>query len=215
MNFKELHEAIPLTRFGKLKSLEMKPYGVNSDIILAMPGRHSEDTTPKGGDYVVMVTDSKVKWKRHQFKHDDIFKDIEKKATDVSYIQMMGKDPVAILSSFMASYYAVVVTGEDPSLHVHPDYSYLPGLNPGPFMRAAQALAVAEHRRYSQHEPKGGGRYLPLRFAHGIAEARWAAEDAIKVQRYGRPAVERLEREKGRPALTEDLLTHLATLATV
>jgi hypothetical protein len=202
MDFQTLHETIPLVRYGKEKVLEMKPY---PDITLAMPGRHAEETTPKGGDFVVMVTDSKVKWKRHQFKHSDLFHDIELKATDITHCQLMQKNAPTILVKFMESYLAVI-TGDDPRLHVFPDFSYLAGLNPGPFMRAVQCLAVAEHRRYAQHEAKFGGRYLPFRFTAGIAEGLWTAAAGSDVQKYGRPAVERLEKEHGRPLLTDRLM---------
>lgn len=191
MKFVELHEHIPLARYGKPKSLTMEPY---KGITLAMPGRHAEDTTPKGGDFVVMVTDSSIGWKKHQFKHDDIFNDVE-----VKY----EADLPTELDLFMRNYLEVIAVGTDPAKLVHP--VSLPGMNVKTFMDAIQCLAVAEHRRYAQHEPKFGGRFLPFRFAAGIAEGLWTAHDAIQKQRFGRPAVERLEKQKGMPVLTQKL----------
>ena len=190
MKFSELHEHIPLARYGKPKSLTMEPY---KGITLAMPGRHAEDTTPKGGDFVVMVTDPGMKWRKHQFTHDDIFNDVEVKS---------GEDKLFV-DTFMNNYLAVIATDAEPKDTMKMD---LPGVDPLTFLCAVQCLAVAEHRRYHQHELKFGGRFLPFRFAAGIAEGLWTAQDAIDVQKYGRPAVERLEKKKGVPALTQKLL---------
>jgi hypothetical protein len=202
MDFQTLHDTIPYARFGKEKSLEMKPY---PDITLGLPGRHAEDTSPKGGDFVVMVTDPHVKWKRHQFKHSDLFHDIELKATDHTYAKLMQKDADAILLQFMEAYLAVI-QGDDPSSHCFVEFDYLAGLRGGPFLRAVQCLAVAEHRRYHQHEAKFGGRFLPFRFVAGIAEGLWTASAGTDVQKYGRPAVERLEKTNGTPILTKKLM---------
>lgn len=193
MKFAELHEHIPLARYGKPKSLTMEPY---KGITLAMPGRHAEDTSPKGGDFVVMVTDPSVGWKRHQFKHDDIFNDIEDKHNH-------APDLPTELDLLMRNYIEVIAIGTDPKTLVLP--RSLPGIDSLVFLHAVQCLAVAEHRRYAQHEPKFGGRFLPFRFAAGIAEGLWTAHDAIQKQRFGRPAVERLEKDKGVPVLTQML----------
>lgn len=193
MKFSELHEHIPLARYGKPKSLTMEPY---KGITLAMPGRHAEDTTPKGGDFVVMVTDAGMKWKKHQFKHDDIFYDVEVKADHNP--EHMG--------FFMGQYLNVIAAGDDPMKIKLGDGITLAGIDFAKFMCAVQCLAVAEHRRYHMHEQRFGGRFLPFRFAAGIAEGLWTADEAIKVQRYGRPAVERLEKNTSVPLLTQRLM---------
>ena len=193
MKFAELHEHIPLARYGKAKSLTMEPY---KGVTLAMPGRHAEDTTPKGGDFVVMVTDPGVGWKKHQFKHDDIFNDIEVKRDH-------DPDLPTELDLLMRNYIEVIAIGTDPKKLVLP--KSLPGIDSLIFLHAVQCLAVAEHRRYAQHEPKFGGRFLPFRFAAGIAEGLWTADDAIVKQRFGRPAVERIEKKMGTPVLTQRL----------
>lgn len=194
MKFHELHEHIPLARYGKEKSLTMTPY---KGITLAMPGRHAEDTSPKGGDFVVMVTDKGVGWTKHQFKHDDIFNDVELKYLHDTKLNTE-------LDLLMRNYLEVVSIGTDPASLVIPHT--LPGISPKVFLEAIQCLAVAEHRRYHMHEAKYGGRFLPFRFAAGIAEGLWTANDAISKQRFGRSAVERLEKTNGTPALTKTLM---------
>jgi hypothetical protein len=191
-HFDELNETIPYARYGKVKSLEMRPY---PHITLAMPGRHAEQTTPRGGDFVVMVTDKALGWNRHQFKHDDIFHDVSHRRLS-SAIQV---------DDFMR-FYLDVIQGESPDNNTFGTSGLDNVLDSLTFFRAVQCLAVAEHRRYHQHEARYGGRYLPFRFAAGIAEGLWTAEDAIKEQKYGRPAVERLEKSRGLPLLTADLL---------
>lgn len=169
----------------------MTPY---KGITLAMPGRHAEDTTPKGGDFVVMVTDKSVSWTKHQFKHDDIFEDVELKQNDPN------------MGFFMNQYLNVIATGDDPTKIKLGTGLTMPGLDFNIFLCAVQCLAVAEHRRYHQYEDRFGGRFLPFRFAAGIADGLWSASDAIEKQRYGRPAVERLEKKHGVPALTQQLM---------
>ncbi len=196
MDFEELNEHIPYAKYGKAKSLNMSPY---LGVTLLMPGRHADES--KGGDFCVCVDDLKMNWKRHQFTHTDIFKDVEKKALAnavVNFGSTMGK--------FMNSY-RLVVEGEDPRHHTHLEYDVLPGVDASTFLYATQCLAVAEHRRYSQHEAKFGGRYLPLRFAAGIAEGLWSAADAALRQKKGRPGVEWLEKDYGVPALTKELMS--------
>lgn len=193
MKFQELHEHIPYARFGKEKSLTMQPY---DNITLALPGRHAEDCSPKGGDFVVMVTDKDVGWKRHQFTHTDIFVDIEHRVLS-SAIKA---------SDFMEFYLEVIATGADPTTCKF-GHSGIGGvMNPLTFFCATQCLAVAEHRRYSQYEKKFGGRFLPFRFAAGIAEGLWTATDAAEKQKRGRPGVEWLEKDHGIPVLTKQLM---------
>lgn len=170
----------------------MSPY---DNIVLAMPGRHAEDTTPKGGDFVVMVTDKNVGWNKHQFKHDDIFYDVSHR---------MFSSAVKI-DDFMEFYLDVISVGIDPLKNPYKATGLGNVIDNTTFFCAVQCLAVAEHRRYAQYEDKFGGRFLPFRFAAGIAEGLWSPDDAIKVQRYGRPAVERLERKHGTPKLTAKL----------
>lgn len=192
MRFQELQEMIPLARYGKPKSLTMQPYNA---VTLAMPGRHAEDTTPKGGDFVVMVDDAKLNWARHQFTHTDIFKDVEKKY----------KENVHLTQQLMLDYLDVVHNNTHPE--IWEERQGLPGIHPQTFLYAVQCLGVAEHRRYKDYEDRFGGRYLPLRFAAGIVEGLWTATDAADKQKRGRPGVEWLEKDFGQPVLTKKLVT--------
>lgn len=193
MKFQELHDLIPYAKGGKEKILRMEPY---PSIILGLPGRHADETSPKGGDFVVMVSDRNMGWRLHQFKHDDIFMDLEQKSTK-------SEDAARKL----VRYYGAVVLGASP-LEFDGSLEALitTGINPYNFLRATQCLAVAEHRRYAKFEQKFGGRYLPLRFAAGIVEQRWTAAEAISLQRKGRPGVEMLEKANGKPAVTRKLM---------
>lgn len=196
MNFEELHKLIPYAKGGKEKVLKMQPYDY---ITLAMPGRHALDTTPIGGDFVVMVTDNNVGWVEHQFKHDDIFDDIEAK-------KYFGVDGVDTLMNA----YLDIVTGGDPlEWDGKLEDMHDSGVDPYLFLRAVQCLAVAEHRRYAKFEPKVGGRYLPFRFAAGIVAGEWSAQDCKDMQKLGRPGVESLETKYGTPEITERLFTCL------
>lgn len=171
----------------------MSPY---KGITLAMPGRHAEDTSPKGGDFVVMVTDKNMKWRNHQFTHTDIFADVEVKAD-------MNPEHMGF---FMNQYLNVIGPGDDPNKIKLGDGLSMSGIDFNIFLSAAQCLAVAEHRRYHQYEAKFGGRFLPFRFAAGIAEGLWTATDAADKQKRGRPGVEWLERDHGMPEITKQLM---------
>lgn len=188
MKFSELDKLVPYITDGKEKSIRIRPY---SDVHILMPGRHADQTTPAGGDGCVVVTDDNVGWTDHQFTHSDIFSDIQLKST--------GEKS---LFDFFILAYMDTVLGESPEDAPWPK---LPGLHSRTFLRAAQCLALTEHRRYARFESQLGGRYLPLRFAHGIAEGRWTAADATQMQSRGRPGVERLERRFGVPSGTVKL----------
>ena len=190
LKFEKLNDTIPYAIGGKVKSLVMEPY---DGVFLAMPGRHADQTTPKGGDFVVMVTDPIIGWNRHQFTHDDIFRLIE-------------DHPGTCSRNVVLAAYLKVVTGADPDKVQSMSGQFGHVLENKRFLHAMQCLAVAEHRRYAHYEEQFGGRFLPFRFAAGIGEELWTANDAIKVQKYGRPAVERLEKKHGVPALTAKLM---------
>ena len=186
--FSELNDEIPLVRFGEKHVLESVVY---PNVKIRMPGKHAEETTPKGGDAVICVTDYGLGWNWHQFKHDDIFNDVEAK---------YGAHPDET-KRLMTCYLNLVADNG----RLEPDEFELPGLDPFTFLATTQVLSVIEHRRYAAYENKFGGRFLPLRFSFGIAEGLWTASDAIEKQKYGRPAVERLEKAKGVPVLTQAL----------
>lgn len=193
MNFNKLNEMIPYVVGGKPKVLTMHPYNA---ITLAMPGRHSKDTDPIGGDFVVMIDDETMDWTRHQFTHTDLFMDLETKRT-----LLPGKS-----HRLMEYYLEVVLNGFDPDKALTDDLDGLPGVHPQTFLYGVQCLAVAEHRRYAKFEAKFGGRYLPFRFGAGIIEGLWTAADAAEKQKRGRPGCEWLEKDFGTPTLTKELM---------
>lgn len=199
MDFSTLHASIPYIVEGKEKSIELYPY---ERITLAMPGRHADQTMPPGGDFVVKVTDRNMGWDQHQFTHSDIFFDVELKA----------RASPSIVRILMDHYYSAV--------HHNTDLDYgawveTPGVLPSTFLHAVQCLAVAEHRRYARYESKLGGKYLPLRFATGIAEGLWTAGQAMEKQKRGRPGVELLEKEYGTPYVTRKLMYDVGMRETV
>lgn len=196
MNFDTLNELIPHAVGKKLHVLSMSPYNA---VTLAMPGRHQTDTAIPGGDFVVMVDDTNTGWVRHQFTHDDLFADMELKFNTYSR--------PGFAQSLMKAY-AKVVLGADPESYVtNLDFQSLTkvGLHPLTFLYATQCLAVAEHRRYGQHEKKGGGRFLPARFASGIVEGLWTAADCKAVQRRGRMGLDLLIATHGKPTTLKEL----------
>lgn len=181
MDFKTLHELLPYVVGGKKHILEYSPYNA---VTLYFPGRHAKDTDPIGGDFVVTVDDESLGWMKHQFTHNDIFGDLQKK------LAAYPDDTKHLFLDYLA-----VVRGADPNkqdVHMYP--LDMPGVNPTTFLYAVQCLAVAEHRRYAKFESKGGGRYLPVRFAAGIVAEAWDATDCANMQRKGRPGVEILEK---------------------
>lgn len=189
MNFDELNETIPYATGGKEKVLTYSPY---PNVTIAMPGRHQNDTEIPGADFVVMVTDLQWEYANHQFTHDDIFRDVELKKSE----RMMQAYLSLIQGAEFDDVYSVQEFNKEPEA----------GMIYATFLQAVQCLAVAEHRRYARFEKKYGGRYLPFRFAAGISEGLWSAQDAIDHQRKGRPGVETLEKDKGVPILTKELM---------
>lgn len=185
MKFEELNALIPHALGEKLHVVTMSPY---NGVTLALPGRHQKDTPVPGGDFVVMVSDTNLKWVNHQFTHDDIFNDIHKKT--------LQDEPSA---DRLMNNYASVIFGQSPDDFQWSRGAWKDSLHPQIFLHAVQCLAVAEHRRYGKHEPRGGGRYLPARFASGIVEGLWTPKEARTVQRKGRPGLDWLISTNGTP----------------
>lgn len=186
MNFDELNATIPThVSGGKPKVLRYEPYPLVS---IAMPGRHGPS------DFVVIVSVGHKK--NHQFSHNDIFKiaDSRRQTSHSVAGQVMGAYKDVVLGAApLGAYQAMTEHGHD----IWDDLTLL---------RALQCLAVAEHRRYAQWEKQFGGRFLPFRFAAGIAEGLWTPEQAGAQEKYGRPGVERLERQHGLPQISKELM---------
>jgi len=205
LKFDKLHEMIPYATGGKNHVMTMSPY---NGVVLAMPGRHKKDTDPEGGDFVVMVSDFNLGWVSHQFTHDDLFLDITKK----------NEQDHELTQQFLVDYVRVVF-GDDPAkMEWHRPSHHPTGLDltpasdtwddtlhPQTFLYAVQCLAIAEHRRYWQHEEKGGGRFLPVRFVSGIVEGLWTAEDCKRTQRRGRLGLEHLISVHGAPTPLKEI----------
>jgi hypothetical protein len=178
MDFDTLQEALPYVVGKSLHTVEWNGY---PDITLKFPGKHQADTSPPGGDFVVCVTNKSYGWDQHQFTHGDIFQEFQHRFDQYD----------ADAQAFFIQYARVVREGIDPGKTNYEsvwDYTLLCAL---------QCLAVAEHRRYARFENKGGGRFLPARFASGIVLGNWTAAKAAEVQKMGRPGVEMLEKQNG------------------
>lgn len=187
MDFDTLHNKIPYVKGGKEKILRGQIY---PNVSILMPGRHSEES--EFGDFCVCVTDPIFGKSDHQFTHIDIFKDVENRR---------NQDSIGT-AELMSKYLSVINDNAEPNS----DHVALGCMTSTTFLQAVQCLAVAEHRRYKRFESKFGGRFLPARFAFGIAEGLWTAADASGLQRKGRPGVEMLEKS-GVPLLTRELMS--------
>ena len=192
MNFNELHELIPYATGKKNHVLEFSPYNA---VEIRLPGRHQQDTVPPGGDFLITIDDDALGWTSHQFTHDDLFKDFERRRESKYQVD----------KNFLNRYYDVIVEGTDPGKWSMSRSKHEGLIHPQILITALQVLGVCEHRRYHQHEPRGGGRFLPLRFSAGIFEGKWNASDAISLQRRGRIGAEILEKAHGMPDATTRL----------
>lgn len=160
-----------------------------------MPGRHEQDTDPAGGDFVVMVDDEEMGWVLHQFTHDDLFFDIERK--------VLASRTTA--EKLLSAYAKIVVHGVSPgTFNFKQIKSWTGTLHPQTFLYAVQCLSICEYRRHGHHERRGGGRKLPLRFSSGIVEGLWTAQEASGVQRRGRVGLDNLMKTNGKPMHIKD-----------
>lgn len=184
----ELNQDIPYVEGNILHVVGTEIY---PGISISMPGKHQKETTPPGGDAVIMITDLSMGWQEHKFRHDDFFKDIEIK------FECSPEQTQALMNNYLSIL-------KKNRLFVE-EYR-LPGVQPHLCLYSWQVLAVIEHRRYRQYESQWGGMYLFPRFAFGIAQGLWTAADAAGLQRKGRPGVEMLERKYGTPELTKELM---------
>lgn len=217
MKFNELHEHLPYCIGKDFKILSHSPYAF---VEVLFPGRHQKETTPKGGDFTVVIKDATVS-RGGQFKHDDIFDDVEiKTKIDEGSTLLFMEQYMNVISSTGASPLDYEWFSESETYFpfntgagIEPNviYTEIPKgweltIYPNTLLAALQCLAVAEHRRYAKYESKFGGRFLPFRFSAGIAERLWTAEDAKMAQKKGRPGVEFLEMKNGTPTLTRNLM---------
>jgi hypothetical protein len=203
MNFEELESFIPyveLTDDVKKHSKVLEVYKrPRWSVLVKQPGKYWEKTTPAGGDMVVAVSCEEATWKRKQFKHDDLFQDVQEK---------LHKHTTFMQQTFAPALARVVFSGGDPGTELLGSLSPIgiSGLDPRAALHTAQVLALAEHRRYKQFEVQGGGRFLPARFALGIIFGRWTADEASARQWNGLPGLRKLESAHGSPPRLRDLV---------
>jgi len=191
--FDELNKVIPYVKTGDIHSQVLEVY---DDVRIKQPGRHAFETRPQGGDFVVEVNCDNAGWAWKKFTHEDIFYDLDTKvAADENYMQTIFAPALA----------RVVVEGSDP-LDALSTGAVLDGLKVYSMLRASQVLAVAEHRRYARFEARGGGRFLPARFALGIIFKHWTGADAAAMQKTGSNGLQILEKRFGTPPLLKDLV---------
>lgn len=138
-------------------------------------------------DFLVRVTSQQVHWHRRPFRHTELFEDVQRR---------YDHDPAAAQALVQA--YFQVVQGQDPD-HFSPLASAPDCLPPTVFLQAVQCLALAEERRYSDFSRRGGGRWLPWRFGHGIAHGHFTAAQAEAVEKSGLQGIGKLEGERGMP----------------
>jgi hypothetical protein len=197
VNWDELKRFVPYKEPGENQKYHTDRHellaaqeGAGGQVAVYLPGRHWQQTTPRGGDFVVRVTSAALGWTDHPFAHDDIFEDLAIKR---------AADPEIAESVLARSLIAVAIEGKDP-FQVMPTAALLegvPGLEPLPLLVGYQALALAEHRRYAAHEPQGG-RSLPLRYGIGVIKGYWTATAASRVQRRGSTGLTILRSQHGR-----------------
>jgi hypothetical protein len=157
----------------------------DSTIQALQPGLYWNETSPRGGDFLITLTDAAADWNAKAFTHRDVFADVEAKTATAPEWMRMKFAPAMVL----------VVAGEqDPDSVQIGNAPPLPGASPRGLLRGAQCLALCEHRRFKQHEPFGG-RCLPMRFALGIIYGVWTARMAGDVEKLGKPGLLKLRRD--------------------
>lgn len=190
LTFEEVNDKIPYMTGIKLYTQRLALYPA---VEVRYPGRHQYDTSPIGGDAVVIATDQEAGWNKKKFTHHHFFEDIElKRDADFDGTYAMMEEYISVLH------------GEKPT---GKDYE-LPGVDSVITMQSLQVISVIEHRRYARYEKKFGGRFLFPRFAFGIVEGLWSANDAAKKEGKGKPGVEWLEKDHGTPVLTTGLMNY-------
>lgn len=179
MRFQDLNEHIERA-WGELHTVRTVLFeDWDQQVEVLTPGKYQDVTD--GGDFVVVVTDGQAGWTNRKFRHVDLFDDFALKAA------ASQSDTERLLTQ---AAWCCTDAG-DPSLLQ--DRAALPGLYEATVFHSLQALCLAEHRRYAQHESGGGGRWLPLRFIAGIVAQRWTAAEAAREEKSGMPGLRRME----------------------
>lgn len=160
----------------------------DGSVMARQPGLYWDLTTPRGGDFLITLTDRAASWHEKPFTHRDIFSDIQSKTLAA---------PEWMRLTFARALVLVVAGEQDPDAVAPEAPPELPGASSRGLLRAAQCLALCEHRRYKQYEPVGG-RCLPMRYCLGIIHQLWTAEQAGACEKKGRTGLYELRGMAGR-----------------
>ena len=182
MKFDRLDKLIPRVPADKENLHTNTMYvsgGFGWSVRVKWPGKHPDSH----GDFVVEVLSEGV-WNKHtQFKHSDLFEDIQSKAAD---------DDAVINDAWITNLLGVVQGTATPA-RFYPLESDMPGIHLDALTNAMQALTVCEYRRYPQGDRRGGGRYLPVNYMLAMLQGYWTPDEAAKLMRVGFPALRKLD----------------------
>jgi hypothetical protein len=184
MLFDELNDSIPADSVDPIWTNEyLVKSGPGWAVRVRYPGKYAKNGKSVG-DFVVEVSQDGLWDEWHKFKHADFFADVEAKA---------ARDKV-VTEELLCHIGSVCQGAFDPE---HADWragtTHLPGILPAALVYAMQALSVCEYRRFPQGDVRGGGRYLPLNFMLAVAGGFWSADEATRLMRVGRPALESVD----------------------
>lgn len=160
-----------------------------------LPGIHQDQTYLPGGDFVVVVYSKQAGWENgKKVQHQQVFEDVEQKCQTPEHRSFMQ-------AHFLPAFYWAIGFGK-----AHPPVSLqlksslaLPGMEIDALLASCQALALAEHRRFRQHEAKGGGRQLPAQLIAGIIEGKWNALECGLARTQGLRHLNFLHKTRGKP----------------
>jgi hypothetical protein len=184
MLFDELNDAIPADSVDPIWTNEyLVKSGPGWAVRVRYPGKYAKNGKSVG-DFVVEVKQDGLWDEWHKFKHADFFADVEEKA---GVSKVVTGELLCHIGSVMQGTF-------DPD---HADWragtDRLPGIYPTALVYAMQALAVCEYRRFPQGDVRGGGRYLPLNFMLAVAGGFWTSDEATRLMRVGRPALDSVD----------------------
>lgn len=182
MKFDQLDKLIPRVPADKSKLHTNTMYvsgGFGWSVRVKWPGKHKDSH----GDFVVEVLSESVWDDYHQFKHADLFADVQAKA---------AADGELINGWWIENLLGTAQGTERPS-RFYPLECDLPGVHLDALTNAMQALTVCEYRRYPQGDVRGGGRYLPVNYMLAMLQGYWGPDDAAKQMRVGFPALRKLD----------------------
>lgn len=202
MRWEELDHAVPQARTPDVVVLLSQPTVVASTASFVLralsPGRRWAETNPPGGDFQLEIDGSTYKGPlgyREFFTQLDVLASGEQASWKRLLIRALA---------------ATALDGEDPD-RLTPLFD-TPG-EIAPLLFTAQALSLAEHRRFAETEEDGGGRRLVAELGLGVILGRWTPSEASDAAGHGHIGLRQLRDETHHrglfPPLTEyvELLT--------